>query len=205
VKPGIQNFRSGALRRSAWVAVPAVAAILGVSGVTVRPILGLDAAQLMRQEAAARLAACNAMRATADHLAASGVEARIELATKSVAALLPGEISAVEVHGLLQVLARRHAVLLQSVEIGITRDTSFVELEDRVVMLEVGLRGAGTLEGLNALVEDARTVGLPVSVNELTLTRAQPNEPQFEFRLMLGICHRAPKLGVRTSQGQGTP
>lgn len=190
------SARSGAASRAAWFAVPALVAIVGTSGVTVRPVLEKHAAARELELANRRARSFEAARLDAERFEAAGGMARLDAALAAVTEVLPQRIAPVEIAALCGLIAERHGIALDGTTLGEPRETHYAVLGDRVVAIDAELTGRATLAALARIVPDLRAAGLPCAVIEASLARRDPAAEVFDFRLTLELCRRAERLAA---------
>lgn len=187
-------MRSGRARRAGWFVVPALVALAGTSGVTVRPLLGrLDAYEEL-EFARRRTRLHAAARLESERFEAAGGMSRLEAAREALEGMLPERVAPVEVSALCGLLAQRHGIALEGVKIGEPRETKHAVLADRVVALEAELAGHATLAAIASLAPELRSAGFPCAVVEAAIARREPGEPVFHFRVALELYRRAEPL-----------
>lgn len=188
----LDNLRTGRARRAATYVLPAAFALLGASGVTVKPVLGMRDLRHEIEAARARAVTCRTEREQAQAFEAAGGLRVVEAAITAVAGLLPERMSRIDVHALTTLCARRRGLRLDRVEVGDPQESGLPDVVDRVQLVPIELRGSGSLEHVARVADDLRAAGLPVAVREFSLTRTKPSETTFEFRLSLVLHQRSP-------------
>lgn len=186
------NARSGRAARAAAFVLPAVFALLGASGVTVRPVLGMRELHAEVERARARAAACGEARERVARYDAAGGTVALDRALAVVTDALPRPLRTVDLHAIVTLAAERRGVEIASISILEPRESRHPTLGDAVVETPFELRGTARLSALAEIAVDLRRAGLPASVVEFTLARTDPAAERFEFRLSLALHQRAP-------------
>lgn len=186
--------RRGRAARAGWFVVPALVALVGTSGVTVRPMIGRLAAHEELELARRRHRLHESARLDAERFEAAGGMAQLEAAHAALENLLPARVAPVEVSALCGLVAQRHGIALESVRISEPRETEHAVLVDRVVALDVEVAGRATLAAIGRIAPDLRAAGFPCAVREASLARREPADPLFHFRIALELFRRAEPL-----------
>lgn len=187
----VDNLHAGRGTRAATVIVPAVLLILGTSGVVAKPTFGFEAARRQRAEAAMREHELELERARATRLERQGGSALIETARSTVASLVPTRMSALALQNILVLVAAKHQVELETIEIGSELETTFATLDDRIAVVEAELSGSATLGDFVAFIDGVQALRLAGSVSKTRIARPTPGDARFEFRTTFTFHHRA--------------
>lgn len=199
----VGNVNPGRLLRSTWFLIPALIAIIAVSGVTAKPVLGLGNARVLHDVARKRLLAYRSERARAVSFARDDGLVRLADTLREIQGVIPSETSPLVLHSLVQIVARRRGLALESVEITPPRETDFEVILDRVIVTAAEVRGAGTLEALSGILVDLSAAGHPCALSAFSLARRDPSDAVFEIRATLGFWQRAPLLLPKDPSPQG--
>jgi hypothetical protein len=115
-----------------------------------------------------------------------GGHARLERLLAAARQMLPPPLPALELHGLLRVIAERSGVELAGLEILEPSDAGLERLEDVATVREVHLQGESGLGEFLAASTAFRSLGCPVAVLELALARAE-RAGRYRWTLVLGL------------------
>jgi hypothetical protein len=184
------NLDQGKLATRAALIGPCVLVCALLAGVTLRPDLGLRAAELELDAARARVAALEDASARLARLEAEGGLARAERLLGLARALVPAPLSELELHGLLRLSAERVGIELTYLELREPYDAGFEALSDLVLVREVHLEATGPSTEPVHLLAALRASGRPLAALELELERT--SDDQYRWSLVLGLFEAHP-------------
>ncbi|MBL8857223.1 MAG: hypothetical protein JNL28_01785 [Planctomycetes bacterium] len=199
----IDNLNTGRGTRAATILVPALLLILGMSGVVAKPTLGLETARRQRAEVEGREGEFERERLRRAEFESQGGSERLAQLRAAVTRVIPARMSALDLQNIVVLMARRHAIDVQTIEIGNALETDFEPIEDRILAVNVHARGVGTLGGFVNFVEGVQAAGVAACVLDCTLSRMQTDDPRFEFRITLSFHHRDTLLAAMDESQRG--
>ena len=182
----VSNLGSGKARRSAFVLLPASFAMLALSGLTLRPSLLQEQANLEREAARRLLEGTLELGAAQERFESGGGERRVRAALRAAEALVPDELSELELFAALDLLTRRLGLDVESLNVGDPTDAYLPEEAARTAMRVVTLIGRGPAAGILELPNVLGTAGVPVAVLEFGLSR-EGDDGGLRFDLVLAV------------------
>ncbi len=197
------NVRTGRAKRVAAFVLPAVCALLGASGVTAKPVLGMRELRGEVETARQRATACAALRERATRFESAGGLHAVDAAIASVKAVLPEALRPIDIHALVTLCFERRGIEIDSLAVLERRDSRHATLAEAVAETPVDVRGRARLSELASVVGDLRKAGLPAAVVEFSITRQDPASERFEFRLALALSQRVPATPTPAPEGGG--
>jgi hypothetical protein len=181
-----------------WIVALSLLSILSVAGVVAEPVMHLGRSEAEREVARRDALQCSAERAMLQRFEDAHGWERTADALRALSARLPRDVSPIEIHGLLRLLAASHRIELASADISGEKATNFAVLDDCVTMREVDVRGVGTVADWVGLTEDLARAGYPTSVLELSLQRRGAQDGAFDTHLVLGLYSTRPSVPNRS-------
>ncbi len=105
---------------------------------------------------------------------------------------LPRELSRIDLHGALTLLAQVSGMELKTLSVGELSATDFAQLDDAVGRCEVSLSARGGLQALSNLVELLRQLGYPTAVLDFRLKLVEAEGSRFDIHATLGLFESMP-------------
>jgi hypothetical protein len=187
----ISNLRAGRTRRHAlWIGTSVLVA-LSLAGVSARPALRLRAAERELADAEARFARREAALASLSRYEAGSGPARTRAALARLRGLVPAPLPELELHGCLRLLAQRHGVELETLDLAPPRDAGLERIGDVVALREARFQGRSSLVGLVRMLAALRALERPLAVLEFHLSHAKAGAPA-EWTLVLALFESVP-------------
>lgn len=188
----VEGGRSWQANAYALLVLPAVAVLLGLTGVTSGPLLSVRDARLRYGLAEQELERLRAhalqlveLRRVADPGALRTEAARLD-------GLLPERLEPLDVFTVLRLAAAAVGLGLDAIELGVRYDLAAEVHGETVYMQGVRVTAEAEPAVLVSFVDAVRTAGFPTAVLELSMARVSTRRPAFQTVLHLGLLHRGP-------------
>lgn len=201
MKAAIENLR-GWRGRGAWFALPALALVIGTTGVVLVPARGLLGAERALVELQARSRENARERLELHALRTSSTQKLLARADEVVDSAVPPAAGELVLHTAVRLVAARAGLELASMAFD-----SSPEAQTRVGSFgrrTLDLRGSGTLESWRDFVAGLRELGQPCAVDSFSFTRPSAAERRFEGHLQLDLYHSNPALASAAQPGGET-
>ncbi len=192
----VDNHREGVLVRLLHNWAPALCTTLALVGAVGLPLRGLRAARVDLDRARTDHARAAELRAELDAFHAAGGDAALAALRDRTGAILPRELSRVDLRAALQVVAEASDLELSALAISAPRPTRHRALDDAVVACEVSLSGRGRPSALAALIRRTRDLGYPLSLQSFQLDRPAVDDARFEVHAVLKLYQAVPRHAV---------
>jgi len=169
----VGNLRRRRLNRATALLTPVLVASLCTVGVIAPPAITFQGARASHALLSSEVRALAHSVSRLAEIEEEGGADRILAATERLRRLIPKETPELELHGVVRAAAQLAGVRLQALFLGDHQDVGLPRIEgDYVGRRVVRISAECTPDSFVRFVENLRSVGLPVSVTDLSLARS---------------------------------